>query len=395
MTTPGHHKTAFEFSIFDSRFSIRRCRAKFTTERKLPIENRSEAEGRQSAKSRIENLLLPLFALAFLLLAAVPAHLMAELVWTPQTGWKSEGGILTGLGPEAAREALDMMNKARVHEEEGEDFDAIRLYEQVAKKFSNSIYAPEALFRAATLLFENRRFDKAFNNYQNILSRYPNTTRFDEIIGQQYIIAAAGMNGMRSAIFWIFPGFPDREKAINQFETILFNAPYSDYAPLALMSIAAGHRRLGNNEEALYALDRLINNYGHSVLTPEAYIKIAHTWAALVDGPAYDQGATKQAITYYEDFMILFPNDTHIGAAEKGLSDMKRMMAQSRILIGDFYFRKRANFKAARVFFNEAITIYPDSEIAKVARERLAQVEAAAARAAQPPAKRKPRFFFF
>jgi len=338
---------------------------------------------------------LPLLALAFLLVAALPARLAAELVWTPQTGWKAEGGLLTGLNTADAQTALQLMNTARAHEEAGEDFDAIAAYEKVAKKYSNSIFAPEALFRAATLQFENRRFDKAFNNYQNILSRYPNTTRFDEIIGQQYVIAAAGLNGMRGAFMWIFPGFPNRDKAISQFETILFNAPYSDYAPLALMNIAAGHRRLGNTEEALYALDRLINNYGHSILTPDAYIQIAHTYASLVDGPYYDQGATKQAITYYEDFMILYPNDAHIADAEKGLSDMKQTMAMSRVKIADFYFRRRSNYQAARVFYNEAITIYPDSEVATLARQRLTQVEAAAARATKTPAKRKKLFWFF
>jgi len=329
---------------------------------------------------------------AFALLATITATATAaraELVWTPQTGWKTEGGLLTGLNPADSQTALQLMNTARAHEEVGDDFDAIDAYEKVAKKYSNSLFAPEALYRAATLQFENRRFDKAFANYQNILSRYPNTTRFDEIISQQYIIAAARMNGMRSSFMWIFPGFTNRESAISQFETILFNAPYSDYAPLALMNIAAGHRRLGNTEDALYALDRLINNYGHSILTPEAYIQIAHTYASLVDGPYYDQGSTKQAITYYEDFMILYPNDNHIADAERGLSDMKSTMAMSRVKVADFFFRRRANYTAARVFYNEAITIYPDSEVAALARQRLTQVEAAAAKAAKAPAKRK------
>ena len=337
-------------------------------------------------------------ALALALLATLlPAQLRADLVWNAQTGWKAEGGVLTGLNPADAQKALELMNAARTHEEVGgeEDFDAIAAYEQVAKKYSNSIFAPEALYRAATLQFENRRFDKAFANYQNVISRYPNTTRFDEIIGQQYIIAAAGLNGMRSAFMWIFPGFPAREKAIGQFETILFNAPYNDYAPLTLMNIAAGHQRLGNTEEALYALDRLINNYGHSILTPDAYIQIAHTYASLVDGPLYDQGSTKQAITYYEDFMILYPNDTHIADAEKGLSDMKTTMAMSRVKTADFYFRRRSNFTAARVFYNEAITIYPDSPTATLARQRLAQVEAAAAKAAQAAAQKKKPFWYF
>jgi len=43
---------------------------------------------------------------------------------------------------------------------------------------------------------------------------------------------------------------------------------------------------------------------------------------------------------------------------------MKQVLAESKINIGDFYFHKRRNFTAARVFYNEAITSYPDSSVA-------------------------------
>ena len=40
---------------------------------------------------------------------------------------------------------------------------------------------------------------------------------------------------------------------------------------------------------------------------------------------------------------------------------MKTILAQSKIYIGDYYFYKRVNFAAAKVFYNEAITAFPDS----------------------------------
>jgi outer membrane protein assembly factor BamD len=209
--------------------------------------------------------------------------------------------------------------------------------------------------------------------------------------------------------FGLLPGFRQRDKAIEYFETILGNAPYSDYAPLALMNIARGHQKLGNTENAIDALDRMINGYGQSLLAPDAYLKLAQTHASLVEGPYYDQASTKEAITYFTDFMLLFPGDSNIGAAEKGLDGMKNMLAESKMKIGDFYFYRRDNFKAARVFYNEAITAYPDSPIAARAKKRLAEVEAKAAKLEKPapdpnakpdpnnppPAPKKKRFWFF
>jgi hypothetical protein len=54
---------------------------------------------------------------------------------------------------------------------------------------------------------------------------------------------------------------------------------------------------------------------------------------------------------------------------------MNDMLAQSRLKIADFYYFKRARYQAARVFYNEAITIAPTSESARIARERIARVD--------------------
>lgn len=323
-----------------------------------------------------------------------------ELVWTRETGWRVEGGALSGLAGAEGRNALEQMNRARDDEEAGNRRSAIRTYQAVARRYPNSIYAPEALYRSARLRLASRNFNKAFEDYQQVLGRYPNTPRFNEIVGEQYRIASAMLDGARGRmLFGLLPGFTQRDKAIEFFETILINAPYSDYAPLSLMNIARGHQRLGNIENAIDALDRMINNYGQSLLAPDAYLRLAQTHASLVDGAYYDQGSTNEAITYFTDFMLLFPSDPNIADAEKGLDEMKTMLAESKIKIADFYFYKRSNYQAARVFYNEAITAYPESDVAARAKNRLAEVEARATNQPLPEAAagepRRKRFLIF
>src|SRR5829696_6446304 len=332
---------------------------------------------------RLPAVLCVLFSVACILTAS----LRAQLVWTPQTGWRVEGGSLSGLAGAEGSNALTQMNRARASEEAGSRRSAIKTYQTVAKRYPNSIYAPEALYRSARLRLAGKNYTKAFEDFQQVLGRYPNTPRFNEIVGEQYRIASALLDGARGRmLFGLLPGFKQRDKAIEYFETILANAPYSDYAPLALMNVARGHQRLGNVENAIDALDRMINNYSQTLLAPDAYLKLAQTHASLVDGPFYDQGATKEAITYFTDLMLLFPSDGSVAHAEKGLDNMKTMLAESKIRMADFYFYKRSNFKAARVFYNEAITAYPESAIAARAKTKLVEVEAKAANLPVPPA---------
>jgi len=337
------------------------------------------------------------FTFLSLALAIVTSvSLRADLVWTPETGWKAEGGILSGVLPEEGRNALESMNKARADEEKGKRSSAMKRYESVAKKYPNSIYAAEALFRSARIRQERGQFSKAYKSYREVLGRYPNSPHFNEIIGEQYRIANALVDGKRPRYFGLIPGFKNRAKGIEYFEGVVQFAPYSDYAPLALMNVARGHQKLDDPDAAIDALDRMINNYQQSLLAPDAYFRLAETHASLVKGPYYDQASTRQAITYFEDFLILFPTDSNVPSVDKGLGDARTTFAESKIKIGDFYFYKRDNYKAARVFYNEAITSFPDSAASVEARQRLAEVDATETKNSTPDVPRaKPKRSFW
>jgi outer membrane protein assembly factor BamD len=348
---------------------------------------------------------LPRYApsLVVFILLLLPARLTADLVWTPENGWRLEGGVVSGLPPQENYNAVELMNKARTAEDRHTYGSALSAYKKVAKRYPNSLYAPEAYYRAGSIFLTRRQYTKAFTAFQQIVVRYPNTTKFNDVVGQQYRIACALLDGARNRGWMLLPGFRNREAGVLMFEQIIANAPYSTYAELSLMCIARAHRRLKSPEESIDALDRMINAYPKSLLTPAAYLQIAEAHASLVGGPNYDQTATKEAITYYEDFMILYPGDPNIIAAEKGLAEMKWVLAESKIRIGNYYFKYRGNYKAARVFYNEAITDYPDSPVATRARAQLKIVDARLAEQEKPtaagqkpaPPPRKKRFLFF
>lgn len=350
-------------------------------------------------------LLRPLTLLLITLL--IPALARAELVWTPSTGWQVEGGALSTITSTEGRNALELMNKARLAEDNGNYGRALRAYKKVVRDYGKSVYGPEAYFRTAQIRLAQRNYIKAFEAYQQIVSRYPNYEKFDQVIAEQYRIASALADGARARWMWgLLPGFSKRETAVVYFEYVVANAPYSDYAPLALMRVAQLHKRFRSKIAAVDALDRMINFYPNSILTPDAYLRMAQVHASLVDGPEYDQFSAHESATYYQDYLILFPKDPGVADAEKGLDEMKTELADSKMKIAEFYHYKRHNYVAAKIFYNEAITTYPDSAIAEKARARLdkiapkieAQEAAAAARPQKveaPKPKRKKVLWLF
>ena len=321
---------------------------------------------------------LHIFLIAALTLTAASTHALSlnPLDWFSSE--KEYEGLLRFHVVDTAeeREAQELVDRAMIDLEKGSTWSAKRRFKKVIKKYSTSGAAGEARMGYATILIADGKYKKAFRTLQDIITENPEYQEFNKIISAQFDCASALMNGARGRILWVIPGFKQLNEAILQFEFIIHNAPYSDYAPLALMNIALVSEEQDDPEIAIDALDRLINYYPQSMLAPDAYYNMAKTYSNLVQGPEYDQGSTRQAISYYEDFKILFPQSNYLGEVEANLDAMQNLLATSRLNLGNFHYFYRSNNTAALIFYNEAITIAPDSEAADEARERIADVEA-------------------
>ena len=320
--------------------------------------------------------LTPLLLACAALLAPVTATtLQAELLWAPQEGWKLVDPTPTEARKSRPAEALDLMNEARELQERERRIRSLRRYRRVHRLYPDSVYAPEALFQSALIRRERRQWNQAFDALDTIIRRYPDYHRYAEVIGLQFQIATGVAEGARFRIFWVLPGFRNMERAVGMLDRVVANAPYSDYAPVALAYMAQVEKNRNRPEDAIDAYERLINNYPDHLLTPDSHLGLARGHAGMVVGPAYDQGSTRNAIAHYEDFLILYPASTHAEAAEEELAEMRDILARSKLLIGEFYHFRRQNYVAARVFYNEAITSSPNSPSADEARERLREIE--------------------
>ena len=314
-----------------------------------------------------------------LLLLAAPS-LQAKLSWNPlewfESGEKSAEKLDAAAVRAAEADAAALIAKGKAKLEAGNSGGASRIFKKAIKRYGKTKAVSEARYLRGRIFMTRGKWKKAFHTLQDIVAYHPDFEGYNAVTGAQFDCATALMEGARGRILWIIPGFRQYDEAIRQFDTIVRNGPYSDYAPLALMNIALIAKKQNEPDTAIDALDRLINYYPQSMLAPNAYRNMAATYASLVQGADYDQGATRRAISYYEDFLILFPQSSYLGEIEANLDAMRNLLAQSRLNLGDFFYFYRNNNTAALVFYNEAITVEPDSQAAEVARARISDVEA-------------------
>lgn len=279
--------------------------------------------------------------------------------------------------------AAEMLLEAKYLAELGNDSSAINVYEKIWKNYAESESAPVAYHEAARIYAKKHQYKKAIELYQIIGSNYQNYDKFGEVINESFDVAYSLMEGNRPYYFGLIPGFKDYDSAIEFFNTVVKMAPSSAQAPKALMCIAKLENEHGKKVNAIAALDKLIENHVGNPLVPEAYLFQAEVYMSLVNGPQYDQGATQKAINCYEDFLVIFSpksginivDDSLIAKAKDGLNKAKMLYAQSRFVIGDFFYYRRHYPAGAITFYDEARIAAPSTDIAENAINRLEDIQ--------------------
>ena len=235
--------------------------------------------------------------------------LHADLVWTQDKGWVVEGGVLANVLGEATqvKNALEAMNEGKKAQDAGNNWLAMGYYKTVVQDFPDSIFAPEAYFQLSKVYLARGQFWEAYTSLQEIVKKYPDYPRFDLVIGAEYNVASVIQGGATPYLWGWFPWFTDYNEAIKIYESVIKDAPYSDYAPIALMNIALVGEQEEKFDVAFDALDRLINTYPNSMFASDAYMQMAKLYRNMVYGPEYDQAPTRNAISFYQDYLTLFP----------------------------------------------------------------------------------------
>ncbi len=303
----------------------------------------------------------------------VSAVLHAELSWSPETGWGAKGGLLEPLIGQTIviKDAEHGMQVACEEYTAGNTLPAIRTYKNVYDCYPLSAEAPEALYRIGQIYMGSHQYEQAFKALETIILEYPGYPKFNDVIAIEFDIAKQLQSGERPYYYGLIPGFRDYAAAIKFFESIVTNAPYTRYAPMSLMNIADLASEHGRIEDVVDSLDRIVCCYRNSEFAPCAYVKLGDIYAKMVHGPSYDQGATLRSINYYEDFLLLFPENPLVPEVEVKLANGRDLYARSKLIMGDFYYRYRNNFEAARIYYNEVITAAPNSCAAQEAQARL------------------------
>lgn len=154
--------------------------------------------------------------------------------------------------------------------------------------------------------------------------------------------------------------------AIEAFKRITLNTPLHETADDALVALADAYRATSDYVSAEECYRRLMSDYPHSSLVPEAEYKLGLTFYDQALPARLDQSMTNQAISQLEYFIDAYPESGFVGEARDSILELRSRLAEKDYSSAALYF-KLENPSAARVYLEAVIVEYPDTVWARLA----------------------------
>jgi outer membrane assembly lipoprotein YfiO len=155
------------------------------------------------------------------------------------------------------------------------------------------------------------------------------------------------------------------------FEKIVRFGPYGEYGPPSQMDIGAAREKEKDYPLAVKAYETAADRYTDKPqVAADALFKAAQAYTKQARKADYDQSVAGQAISAFNDFMALYPEDPRVADAQKVISSLRAEQARGNFKIAQYY-EKEKRWDGALVYYNEVLLRSAGSPLAAQARERI------------------------
>jgi outer membrane protein assembly factor BamD len=150
----------------------------------------------------------------------------------------------------------------------------------------------------------------------------------------------------------------DYTKAIETFQSIIDNYPYSEYAVRAELEIADAYFADEKWEEALSYYRDFADLHPDHEKVPYTIYRSALSHESRVEGILRDQTATRNALVYLDKLLIRHPHSEYAKQAEPLWRELQVRLAESSEAVADFYL-DREEYEAAAERYRTILNDHP------------------------------------
>ena len=279
-------------------------------------------------------------------------------------------------------------------EEAGESYlAAAETYIEAAGGWADSALQEDAWFMSGESYFFIDFYDKARDQYDQLLKDYPNSRHIDTVQRRRFAIAQYWMKEAELAdrSFTYFNLFDESRplrdsynEAIRVFDQIRIQDPTGEIADDATMAGAVALMKVERFGQADVFLTDLRKTFPSSKHQFMAHYLGIQTKLGSYQGPAYDGGVLEEAEELTRQIRRQFPQQikNHLQDISRMEAEVRFFQAQREWKVAAFY-QNRNEIGAARLYYDGLIKDYPDTPFARIAKLRLEEIADLPARPAQ------------
>lgn len=291
----------------------------------------------------------------------------ADWVWSPDQGKfvnTDEGG--QDESQESFDSALELFKEKKLDKAADE-------FQRLLKKYPKSRVAPEAEYRLGTIYEETGDFLRAHKTYQALIKNYPQSERFEEVIEREYQIGNAFLSGKKGKILGleIAPSLPS---AIEVFKQIVEAAPFGPFGDKAQYLIGVANYRAGHYDDAITAFQELIDQYPQSEFAKDARLQMAEASYARSKIETRDQGALDAAAQQADRYLKRYPGSEDAEKAAKIRQEVDEKNSEKNFRIG-LYYEKENYLESALIYYRDTAKRYPDTAWGQKAADKMKSLE--------------------
>lgn len=158
-------------------------------------------------------------------------------------------------------------------------------------------------------------------------------------------------------ILWLFT-YIDYDAAIETFQSIIDNYPFSEFEEKAQLKIADAYFDDERYEEALAYYQEFADQHSTDPRAPGALLRAAQCHYEQIESIDRDQGAARKATTALEALIQQHPYAEETRQGEEMLVELRTRLARNMLHIADFYL-EREHWQSAASRYRRVLDEYP------------------------------------
>jgi outer membrane protein assembly factor BamD (BamD/ComL family) len=266
-------------------------------------------------------------------------------------------------------------------EASGKNKSARRANEALVREWPTAPEAAQAQLAEAQLFEKMGKYDRAFDEYQYLLTFFAGHCPYNEVLDRQFRIANLLLHGNKSMFGWILSG---TDTIRGRFEKIVVNAPRSAIAPEVMLIIGSIRVSADEKQEAIAVYDGILNRFPGSQQAVSAAYLSAQCRYDLAVKHNYNEQRCRESIAFFKAVLARAPNHPQKEQMTAWLNELTHLQLEQNYQQAVFYDTRQRKPEAAKAAYRRFLSEFANSKYAPQVRARLTELEKSPAPANTP-----------